>query len=485
MPDLRPIFHIIGLLLTGFAILMFVPAIYDLALGNDDWFVFWASAMTTGFFGLAMVLANRRPRSGLTLKQAFLLTTLAWVAMGLFGALPFRFAGVSLGYAGSFFEAISGLTTTGATVLSGLDRMPPGILLWRGMLHLIGGYGIIVMAIAIMPFLGSGGMQLLKTESSSTAMENVLPRAREIVVATGGIYIALNLLCTVGFLAGGMELFDASVHAMSAVATGGFSTSDLGLSHPQWDNEIVHWNAVVFMLAGALPFTLYMKTIKGSWTALAKDEQVRLLLVIVFTAALILTLWLTIENGVGLWDAIRHSVFNVVSVVTTTGIMSMDYNQWGVLPLVVFAMLIVVGGCTGSTAGGIKMMRFIVLAGAVRKYTHQVVTPHGVFQSRFNGLPIPEEVTGSVTAFFVVFAACAAVLMLLVAATGVDAMTAFTGVLTCMANTGPGLGPLIGPAGNFEPLSDSAKWLLSFAMILGRLELFTVLVLFTRHFWRA
>ena len=482
MPDLRPILQINGLFLTGLAVLMLIPAAVDLASDNPDWLVFWASAVATGFFGMALVLANRRPNMALDIKQAFLLTTLAWILLGLFGALPFKFAKVSLSYAGSFFETVSGLTTTGSTVLVGLDTMAPGILLWRGLLQYLGGIGIIVMAIAILPFLRVGGMQLLRTESSDR-MDKVLPRAREISIATGGTYFVLSVMCAFGYWFGGMSGFDAIIHSMATISTGGFSTSDSSIA--KWPSEIVLWNGIIFMTLGSLPFTLYLRALKGSWGELFRDEQVRLFVAIALTAAAASAIWLSNKNPMTPWDGFQHSLFNIVSVLSTTGFMTKDYALWGSFPVVLFAILLSFGGCTGSTAGGIKMLRFVVLWEMLKSYVRQLVTPHGVFQQRYNGLPVPADVPLSVVAFVAAYIATLALMTLVLAAHGLDPMTSFTAVAACLGNVGPGLGEIVGPAGNFRSLSDSAIWTLSAAMILGRLELFTVLVLFTRHFWRT
>lgn len=482
MPDFRPILHIIGLLLTGLAILMLLPAAADLVTGEQDWIVFWASAATTGFFGIALILSNPRPRTGLTLKQGFLLTALAWPLVTLFSAVPFRFADVQLSWGGSFFEASSGLTTTGSSVLTGLDTMAAGILLWRGLLHFIGGFGIIVMAILLLPFLGIGGMQLLKTESSDT-MDKMLPRVRQIAVATALIYFALNVLCTFGYRLGGMSWFDALVHGMSTVATGGFSTSDRSISN--WPGEIILWNGVLFMFLGSLPFGLYWRALQGRWRVLLFDQQVHLFLGMIAFFASTVSVWLIVVQDMDAWDAFRHSIFNVVSILSTTGLASADYTMWGAYPIAVFAVILSIGGCTGSTAGGIKMMRFIVLWGQLRRKIHNIVTPHGVFQLRFNGVPVSSDVVGSVSVFVVAYVGILAVFTLAVALTGLDLVTSFTGVAASMANAGPGLGAIIGPVGTYAPVSETAKWLFAFAMIVGRLEIFTILALLTRHFWRA
>jgi trk system potassium uptake protein len=482
MPDLRPILHINGIFLTGLAVLMLLPAAVDLSVGNDDWLVFWSSSIATGFFGILLVLANRRTDMALNLKQAFLLTTSSWVLLGFFGAFPFMFADVSVSFAGSFFEATSGLTTTGASVLVGLDTMPPGILLWRGLLCFIGGLGIIVLAIAILPLMRVGGMQLLRTESSDR-MDKVLPRAREISMATGGVYLALNVLCAFGYWFGGMSGFDAIVHAMATISTAGFSTSDT--SFMKWPSNTVLWTGTIFMFLGSLPFMLYLRGLRGHWSELFRDDQVRLFVAIVLALSLFIGFWLSVTSQQAFAQGFPLAMFNVVSVISTTGFMVADYSLWGTFPVTIFAILLVFGGCTGSTAGGIKMLRFVVLWEMLKTYVRQLVTPHGVFQQRYNGRPVPADVPLSVVAFVAAYLFALAGMTIAVAAHGIDPMTAYTAVAACLGNVGPGLGEIIGPAGNYRSLPDSVIWILSFAMILGRLELFTVLVLFTRHFWRA
>jgi trk system potassium uptake protein TrkH len=482
MPDLRPILHINGLLLIGLAILMLIPAAADLALDDPDWFVFSASAATTGFFGMALVLSNRRPNLALDVKQAFILTTLAWILLSGFGALPFKFAKVSLTYAGSFFEAASGLTTTGSTVLVGLDQMPTGILLWRALLQFFGGVGIIVMAIAILPFLRVGGMQLLRTESSDR-MDKVLPRARQISITTATIYVVLNVICAFGYWIGGMTPFEAIVHAMATLSTGGFSTSDGSISH--WPSMMVVWNGTLFMFLGSLPFTLYMKSLRGKWRELVFDDQVMLLFWILLLSAIAVTAWLVATGQFGLSNGFSHALFNVVSVVSTTGFMSVDYALWGGFPVVMFALLLSVGGCTGSTTGGIKMLRFAILWQVARTYVRTLITPHGVFQQRFNGQPVPSDVAISVVAFVGLYLGVLFASTVALAALGLDPMTSFSASAACLGNVGPGLGSIVGPAGNFSTLPQPAIWILSANMLIGRLEMFTVLVLFTRHFWRS
>jgi trk system potassium uptake protein TrkH len=360
--------------------------------------------------------------------------------------------------------------------------MATGILLWRGLLQLVGGLGIIVMAIAILPFLRVGGMQLLRMESSDR-MDKVLPRARQISITTAIIYIVLNVLCAFGYWLGGMAPFDASIHAMATISTGGFSTSDASISH--WPGMIVLWNGTLFMFLGSLPFMLYVRTLKGNWRDLLFDEQVKLLFWIVILSSGAMTAWLVADGRLDVADGFSHAIFNVTSIVSTTGFMSQDYTLWGSFPVVLFALLLSVGGCTGSTAGGIKMLRFAILWQVARTYIRTLITPHGVFQQRFNGQPVPSDVPISIVAFVGIYLGVLFVSTVALAALGLDPMTSFSASAACLGNVGPGLGGIVGPAGNFSTLSTTVIWILSADMLVGRLELFTVLVLFTRHFWRS
>jgi trk system potassium uptake protein TrkH len=376
---------------------------------------------------------------------------------------------------------MSGLTTTGSTVLVGLDSMPPSILLWRALLQWLGGVGIIVMAMAILPLLRTGGMQLFHAESSDR-YEKPFPRATQLVSAIILAYVVLSLLCMVAYWMAGMTPFDAMTHMMSTVATGGYSTHDASFAY--FESSLIEWLGVLFMLSGALPFVLYVRAFRGD-LALLWDRQVRVFLATVAIASLVLALWLAIDKSLPVLDAIRLTAFNVASIVTTTGFASTDYNYWGGLVVGVMFYLTFVGGCTGSTAGAIKIFRFRVMAIVLNDHLMQRFYPHGVGRRSYDGQPLDEDVVEGVLAFAVVYAASVGVIALGLGALELDWVTSLSGAATAVGNVGPGLGPIIGPAGNFSTLPDSAKWLLSFGMMLGRLELFTVLVLLMPRFWRG
>lgn len=482
---IRPVLYLTGGMLVALAAAMLAPMILDLYLGDEHWTVFAASSVVTFAAGAAALQAFRcNLNTGLTLRQAFLLTPFAWSTIVLFAALPLYFSGyheLSGSFTNSVFESMAGLTTTGSTVLTGLDAAPKGLLLWRALLQWLGGIGIVATAIAILPTLGVGGMQLFRTESSDRS-DKVLPRAREIATAMLGVYVAMTIACALTFWMIAMSPFDAVAHALSTVSTAGFSTSDN--SFAKWNNAALDWAAVVFMLSGAIPYVLYVQLLQGRSDPL-RNSQVRtlfgfLLLVVAMVAA---GLWLT--GKYGLADSLRHAAFNVVSIVTTTGYATTDYTLWGNVATGLFFGLTFIGGCTGSTTGGMKIFRFEVMARMLRGHFLHLLYPRGVFVRTYAGRQLPDDVIGSVVVYFSIFFACYSLLTISLMALDLDFLTSASAAVASLANVGPGLGPIVGPAGNYGSLPDAAKWLLSFAMLLGRLELFTVLILFMPQFWRG
>jgi len=482
VPNFRPILHILGLLLTALAVAMLAPTAMDAAVDDVDWQVFAISALVTGFAGVSLVLAFRaREMPRLRLREAFLLTVLSWTAIAVFAALPFLFSNLGLSAADAVFEAVSGITTTGSTVLTGLDSMPRGILLWRSLLQWIGGIGIIVMAIALLPLLQVGGMQLFHTESSDRS-EKVMPRLRQVTAAISALYLGFTLACALAYWAAGMTMFEAVNHAMTTLATGGYSTSDA--SFVKFEQASVHWIGVLFMLLGSITFTLYVRVLHGEPLALLRDSQVRWFLSMVLAGVLSVAAWIVLTQGIEAGPALRLAAFNVVSIATTTGYASADYYLWGSFAVAAFYFLTFMGGCTGSTAGAIKVFRFQVLYIVASQQLARLMVPHRVTVPRIQGKEITESIAISVLTFFFFYATTFAVIALALALFGLDMETALSGSATAVGNVGPGLGPVIGPAGNFSSLPDGAKWVLSAGMLLGRLEFVTVFVLFTRAFWR-
>jgi trk system potassium uptake protein TrkH len=472
---------VLGILVGTLGLAMAVPAGVDFLYGNDDWEVFATSGLLSVFLGGGLFLATRSSTGQLTIRQAFLLTTLAWVVIPAFAAMPLAFSDLDLTYTDAFFEAMSGITTTGATVISGLDHAPPGILLWRALLQWLGGIGIIVMAITVLPLLRVGGMQLFRMETSGSSDEKALPRVTQIATMIFAIYAALTLVCATALHAAGMSIFEALAHAMTTISTAGFSTSDGSIGH--FDSVAIDYIVVLFMLIGGMPFLLYFWILQGMPERFLRDSQVRWFLGIVLCVTLVMTLWQYFNHQTSIFTALRYAAFNVTSVMTGTGYATTDFGAWGGGAVTIFFFLMFVGGCAGSTSCGIKVFRLQVVFEMTRVRLRSLWQPHGVFLPRYNGQPLTDSTIAAVMSFLVLFAICFAVFTFALSLLGLDIVTAASGAATALANVGPGLGPTIGPAGTFASLPDAAKWLLSAAMLLGRLELLTVLVLFTRRFW--
>lgn len=480
MLHLRPIFSALGLLLCTIAFAMLLPALVDFADGDGDWLVFFASSIATFFIGGLLILASQDDQPvQLTVKDGFLLTTACWVVVTAFAAIPF--IGVGLSYTDAYFEAMSGLTTTGATVLTKLDQLPRGILLWRAILQGLGGLGIIVMAMIMLPFLRVGGMQLFQMEHSDRS-EKVLPRALELTTAIAAIYVGLIIICIITYGALGMTAFDAVCHGLTTVATAGFSTHDESFGF--FKSPSIEWACIVFMVLGALPFVVYIKALRGQPRAVMEDSQVRGLVGFLIGVCLIVTFWLMTARDMDFATALRTATFNVTSIVTTTGYASSDYTQWGTFAVGLFFLLMFVGGCAGSTTGGIKIYRLQVTGLLIRSHFVHLMSPNRVVTLVYNGKRLPADVPFSVVAFLAIYMSTVGLFTVVLSAMGLDLVTALSASAQAVGNVGPGLGPIVGPAGNYSGLPVLAKWILSLAMMMGRLELFTVLVLLRIEFWR-
>ena len=481
MVELRPVIFIIGILLSILALAMIIPAVVDASVGHSDWLVFTAAAAVTLFIGVSLILTARTGFRSFTLRQAFVMTNLAWLVIALFGALPFRFSELELSFTDSFFESMSGVTTTGSTILVGLDHAPPGILLWRAILQWLGGVGIIVMAIAILPILQVGGMQMFRVEAFDT--DKVMPRAAQIAAGISIVYVCLTGLAWILLWSLGMSGFEALAHAMTSIATGGFSTSDASIGH--FNSAGIDWAMSLIMILGSLPFVLYLRIVRGDLMSLFRDSQVRWLMVILGCSILGATYWLWQQEIMSLPNALRYGAFNVISLMTGSGFSTADFGQWGGFMMALLFMLMFIGGCAGSTTCGVKIFRCQVLYATAKAQLRRLIQPNGVFFAYYNKKPISEQVAQSVMSFFFLFIAVFVLLAVGLGLTGLDFVTSLSGAATAIANVGPGLGEIIGPSGTFAPLPDDAKLLLCAGMLLGRLELFTVLILLAPAFWRG
>ncbi|MCB8890197.1 TrkH family potassium uptake protein [Vreelandella malpeensis] len=476
-----PILRIVAVLWMVLALFMLLPLIVLILERDPDAYAFLeAIAIVLGLSGAALAVTHRVPME-LKPWQMFVLTAASWASVSLLASLPLILGAPALSLTNAVFESVSAITTTGSTVMVGIEHLSDGLKLWRGLMQWLGGIGIIVMGIAILPFLKVGGMRLFHTESSDWS-EKVLPRTGGIAKATLGIYVGLSLLAMASYWLGGMQPLDAIVHGMTSLATGGFANSDTSFG-AYADKPLLLWMGSFFMLCGALPFVLYIRFLRTSRAALWQDQQVRGLLKLLLAAIMVLSVWRVLQ-GDPWFASLTHVTFNVISVVTTTGYASDDYTLWGALPVAAFFYLTFVGGCSGSTSGGMKMFRFQIALFMLRNQLRYLIHANGVFTTRYNGQPVTSDISRGVVAFSFFFFITIAVLALSLSALGLDLVTAVTGAATAVANVGPGLGDVIGPAGNFYTLPAAAKWLLCLGMLMGRLEILTVVVLMTPMFWR-
>ncbi|MFI8749405.1 TrkH family potassium uptake protein [Vreelandella lionensis] len=475
------IFKIMSVLWLVLAIFMTLPLMVLVIEKDPDAPAFAVSLLIILSATFTTWVLTRHVSLELKPWQMFILTAGSWTSISCFASLPLILGAPQLSFTNAVFESVSAITTTGSTVLVGIENLSDGLKLWRGLMQWMGGIGIIVMGIAILPFLKVGGMRLFHTESSDWS-DKVMPRTGGIAKATLIVYAALTLIAILSYWLGGMLPLDAIVHGMTSLSTGGFANSDASFG-AYADQPWLLWMGSFFMLSGALPFVLYIRFIRSSRSALWKDQQVRGLLKLLLAAIVILSVWRVLQ-GDDWFVSLTHVTFNVISVVTTTGYASDDYTLWGSLPIAAFFYLTFVGGCSGSTSGGMKIFRFQIAMLMLRNQLRYLIHANGVFTTRFNQQPVTSDISRSVVAFSFFFFITIAVLALGLAALGLDLITALTGAATAVANVGPGLGDIIGPAGNFATLPDTAKWLLCIGMLMGRLEILTVVVLMTPMFWR-
>ncbi|KEI71976.1 TrkH family potassium uptake protein [Endozoicomonas elysicola] len=477
----RPVLYVIGLFLTAMAKFMLIPVIYDLLTGDSDIWEFVAAAAVTLVTGGALTINFKPEHFNMKPRQVFVLTTLCWIAVSTFAALPLWFK-LPISYTDAFFETMSGITTTGSTILTGLDHMDPSVLIWRSLLQWFGGIGFIVMAVAVLPFLKVGGMRLFQSESSDWS-EKAMPRSGSIAKRIVTVYLIMTAACAYLYFLGGMTGFEAINHSMTTVSTGGYSTSDASMG--LFKNPFIIWTSTLFMILASLPFVLFVRSMRGEVNCFHRDTQVQAFIGFLLIVWVVLSIWLCVHSEYTFLQSLTLVSFNTTSTVTTTGFAYGDYTLWGGFSNLTFFFLLFVGGCSGSTAGGIKIFRFQIGGKLLNIQLKQLVHPRACFVQTYNGQQISSEILRSLIGFSFFFILLIAIMSLLLALCDLDPITSITGATTAVANVGPGLGTIIGPAGNFSSLPDAAKWVLSAGMLLGRLEVITVLVLFTPAFWKG
>ncbi len=478
MSNYKTVFFTLGILQIVLGVSMFVPIIVQFIYSEIDSSFFGASIVTI-VFGTLFFLANIDHDRKVNLQQAFLLTALSWLSVAVFGSLPFVFSSMEMSITDAFFESMSGITTTGSTIMSDLENAPKGILLWRAILQWLGGIGIIVMAITLMPIMNVGGMQLFKI-SSNDSSEKILPKSKEIALRLIYIYSALTAVCAISYWVFGMGKFDSLTHSMTTIATGGFSNYNQSIGY--FNSIYIEISSMIFIILGSIPFIAYIKFLNGNKKIFINDTQIKSFLKIIILSIIILSFYLALTNNENY--SFRSIFFNTISILTGTGYVNAEFDSWGSFPITIFLALMFIGGCAGSTTCGVKIFRIQILYLFILNQLKKIIYPKGIFLIKYDQNSVDEKFIASIISFiffyFVIFFILAALLSL----TGLDFITALSGAATSISNVGPGLGPIIGPNGDFSSLPDISKWVLSVGMILGRLELFAILVLFLPSFWK-
>jgi len=478
MSNYKTVFFTLGILQIILGVFMFIPIIFQFIYSEIDSSFFGASIVTI-IFGTLFFLSNLDHDKRLTLQQAFLLTALSWLSIAIFGSLPFIFSDLNFSFTNAFFESMSGITTTGSTIISNLNEMPKSILLWRAILQWLGGIGIIIMAITLMPIMNVGGMQLFKV-SNNDSSEKILPKSKEIALRLIYIYTSLTLLCAVTYKIFGMGFFDSLTHSMTTIATGGFSNYNESIGF--FNSVSIEISAMIFIILGSLPFIAYIKFISGNKKILINDSQIKTFFKIIFSSILILSIYLMVSGSAEL--NLRSILFNIISILTGTGYVNAEFDTWGSFTLVLFLGLMFIGGCAGSTTCGVKIFRIQILYLFVKNQLKKIIYPKGIFILKYDQNPIDNKFISSIISFIYMYLVVFFILTALLSLTGLDFITSISGAATSISNVGPGLGSIIGPNGDFSSLPNVSKWILTLGMILGRLELFAILVLFLPSFWK-
>tara|TARA_B100001996_G_scaffold89901_1_gene66686 strand:+ start:23 stop:1471 length:1449 start_codon:yes stop_codon:yes gene_type:complete len=480
MSNYKTVFYTLGLLQIILGVFMLIPIISQLVFDQFN-STFLVSSIITIIFGSLFVISNLSHEKKISLQGAFILTALAWISIAIFGSLPFYFSILNLSFTDSFFESMSGITTTGSTIITNLNEVPKGILLWRALLQWLGGIGIIIMAITLMPIMNVGGMQLFKISSIDTS-EKILPKSKQISLRLILIYSILTVSCGFFYKIFGMNYFDSLTHSMTTLATGGFSNYNESIGF--FNNRYIEITSMIFILSGSIPFIAYIKFLSGNKNIFIKDSQIKAFLKIIAISIIIMLIYLILFQGKSFSSNIVDISFNIISILTGTGYVTTNFDDWGNFPLIFFLFLMFIGGCAGSTACGIKIFRFQLLMHFISIQLKKIIYPRGIFIIKYDGKNIDDKFISSVISFIFLYITIFFVITLLLSSTGLDFLTSVSAAATSISNVGPGLGEIIGPNGNFSELSIFSKWILCTGMILGRLELFAILILFLPSFWR-
>jgi trk system potassium uptake protein TrkH len=480
---IKSIIKILSILMAIIAFFMLIPLALSLYYKEYDAFnAFIVSTSVSILFAvIGYGLFKNLKITFLSNKDGFLLVSLSWICISLVGALPFYFSGAIPSYTDSFFETISGFTTTGASILNDIEAVPKSILFWRALTHWLGGMGIVVLTVAILPLLGIGGLQLLKAEAPGPTVDKITPRIAETAKYLWFIYLGMTVLETILLMFGGMDLFDAVSHSFATLATGGYSTKNTSIMH--FNSAYIDGVITVFMVLAGINFTLHYRLLVGKGKYLLKDTELKAYLLIFFGTSILITLNLHHDVYDSLAKSFRYASFQVATILTTTGFASTNYEEWPFYSQMILFLLMFVGGCSGSTGGGIKVIRIVTLLKQGMNEMKYLTHPRGVFTLRMSGNPVKKDVVYAISGFFFLYIFLNLVVAAIVAFDNHDLLTSVSAALATVGNVGPGFGN-VGPTDNYSELSHFVKWVLSFAMLAGRLEIYTFLVILTPHFWR-
>ncbi|MBL1213542.1 MAG: TrkH family potassium uptake protein [Ignavibacteriae bacterium] len=482
MLNLKIIFHFVAflLILEGLFMLLGIP--FSLYYGDNDIYVLLFTGIGTSLAGLLLWLLTNEHEKELRKREGYVVVSIGWVVMSLFGALPFVIHGSIPNFSDAFFETISGFTTTGASILNDIEAMPHGLLFWRSITQWLGGMGIIVLSLAIMPILGIGGMQLFVAEVPGPTKDKIHPRIKETAKRLWGIYLLLTVVEITLLYFGGMNLFDAINHGFTTMATGGFSTKQASIA--AYDSPFIHYVIIVFMFLAGTNFTIHYHLLHGRFKVLKNNDEFKFYLRLILSVALIVTAALLVTNFTNPELSFRDSLFQTVSIITTTGFVTADYEAWGSFFQILFFILLFTGGCAGSTGGGVKIVRHVLLIKNSFLELRRLIHPRAIIPVRFNGNTVPNEIISNVLAFFLFYIAIFVFGTIIMSIMGLDFLSAMGAVATSLGNVGPAIGS-VGPSYNFAHIPELGKWFLSLLMLMGRLELFTVLIIFSPYFWKS
>ena len=481
MLNLKPIALVGGTVVCAVGFLLFIPLITEVFYQSESWQSYAVPILIYLIVGGSLVITNRNIELKISIKEAFIITVLSWILLAFLSAVPFVYTKVNLSVVDALFESMSGITTTGSTVINNIDYLPKGILIWRALLQWLGGIGILVIALFILPFLRVGGMQLFHLEGDDP-YEKFLPKISSVISKIVILYVLLTLLLIILYFSFGMNFFDSLAHSFTTISTGGFSTHDKSFAYFQSNSILLI--AIIFMIIGSMPFLVIAQTSFNNILATINDHQVRVFLLILFVSITIIYFFAVKYIDGGIFQKITSISFNTISIISGTGYVSENFESWGNYASVLFLILMFIGGCAGSTTGGIKVFRFQILFKYLILHFKKILQPHAVNVGYFNKKSIPESTYESVMSFFFIYIFTFASSALLLSFSGLDFLTCISAAASAISNVGPGLGDIIGPEGNYSALSDYSKLILTATMILGRLEMLTILILFLPSFWK-